>query len=912
MKKRHWALLTALFTLQGAVAQTLPSDMTKTVEVGGITEYRMTNGMKVLLFPDPSSPKTTVNITYLVGSRNEGYGETGMAHLLEHMMFKGSTQHKNVPQELAEHGAAANGTTWFDRTNYYETFPASDENLNWALSLESDRMVNSFIARKDLDSEMTVVRNEFERGENSPTGILEERVLSTAYLWHNYGNPTIGARSDIENVPIERLQDFYHRYYQPDNAVLIVAGKFDPQDTLKLISQKFGAIPKPSRALQADYTAEPTQDGQREVELHRVGDQKVVTVGYHVPAGTAKDFAAVDVLGEVLTDTPSGRLYKALVETKIATSVSGGAYQLHDPGILLLEAETRKDGDLDKMEKVLQQTVQGMISSPPTDAEVERAKTALLQGMEKTQRDSRRLALQLSEWVGLGDWREFFLYRQNLQKVTKADVAAAAAKYLKTSNETVGRFVPTDKPDRVDITPVDKQEMENALANLKVENSVSVGEDFEPTPANIKERTQYFKVGDGIEVALLPKKTRGETVNFNADFEFANEAAVQNLGGVAAFTGAMLMHGTKTLTREQIKDRLTELSASGSVSGDYESVSAHFSAIRGSLPEVIHLSADMMKNPSFPAEELETLRAGYLQSLEEAKSEPSNQASMKIDSFLNPYPKSDPRSATTIEEDMAEAKSIKLAQIKDFHDKFYGANRGQISIVGDFDPDEIRPILEKEFGTWKNTQAPAYQRMADKMKTIDKGESATVLIPDKTNAVYYAQMKLPITDNDPDYAALRLANYIIGGGFLNSRLATRVRQQEGLSYSIQSGLSADSQDPVGSFSVYAIAAPENMGKVKTAIAEELARALRDGFTAEEVEAAKRGYLESLKVARSQDGNLAAVLSNYMLIDRDVMWLADWDKKIAALTPEQLHAAVKKHLDLSKLSVVTAGTLPEGK
>ncbi len=310
-------LLCLLLSVASAFAQA-----EKITSVEGITEYRLqSNGLRILLFPDLSKPTITVNITYLVGSRLEDYGETGMAHLLEHMLFKGSTKHPNVPKELQDHGSRPNGTTWFDRTNYFETFQASDANLEWALDLESDRMVNSFVARKDLDSEMTVVRNEYESGENSPMNVLEERVLSTAFLWHNYGKSTIGARSDIENVPIQRLQAFYRNYYQPDNAILTVAGKFDEARTLGLITKYFGPIPKPQRVLQSNYTSEPTQDGERSVTLRRVGEVQGVVVAYHVPPGSHPDFAPLDVATEILGDSPSGRLYKALVETKKAASV---------------------------------------------------------------------------------------------------------------------------------------------------------------------------------------------------------------------------------------------------------------------------------------------------------------------------------------------------------------------------------------------------------------------------------------------------------------------------------------------------------------------------------------------------------------------------------------------------------------
>ena len=220
----------------------------RTIE--GITEYRLSNGLQVLLFPDPSQETITVNITYRVGSKHENYGETGMAHLLEHLVFKGTPRHKDIPKELTDHGAEPNGTTWTDRTNYFETFSANDENLNWALDLEADRMVNSFIAKKDLDSEMTVVRNELENGENSPFRVLIQRMLAASFDWHNYGKSTIGARSDLENVRIENLKAFYKKYYQPDNATLVVAGKIDQTKTIELVNKYFSKISRPQRELQ--------------------------------------------------------------------------------------------------------------------------------------------------------------------------------------------------------------------------------------------------------------------------------------------------------------------------------------------------------------------------------------------------------------------------------------------------------------------------------------------------------------------------------------------------------------------------------------------------------------------------------------------------------------------------------------
>src|SRR5579863_8226957 len=291
-------IVTAAFS---ALSQTLPQGVEKKATLGGITEYDFANGLRVLLFRDPSSPKLTVNMTYLVGSRFEGYGETGMAHLLEHMNFILTTGGRSIKKELTDHGAQWNGTTDYDRTNYFETITACDDNLKWALGLEADRMVNMRIEKQLLDTEMTVVRNEFERGENNPNSIMEERVNATAYLWHNYGKSVIGSRADIEKVPIDKLAAFYRKFYQPDNAVLVIAGQFDASKALAYVAQTCGSIPRPARKLDTPYTIEPTQDGERYVELRRVGENPSIAIAWHAPALSNADSAALEVLGGIMS-----------------------------------------------------------------------------------------------------------------------------------------------------------------------------------------------------------------------------------------------------------------------------------------------------------------------------------------------------------------------------------------------------------------------------------------------------------------------------------------------------------------------------------------------------------------------------------------------------------------------------------
>ncbi|WP_431244630.1 M16 family metallopeptidase [Flavobacterium sp. P21] len=280
--------LSSVYAQKPAAPKETPKFITN---VEGVKEYSLKNGLKVLLIPDASQSNMVVNIVYNVGSRNEGYGEKGMAHLLEHMLFKSTKNLGDIKKMLSDKGGNANGTTWYDRTNYYEVFPSNDENLKWSIQMEADRMVNATILQTDLDKEFSVVRNEFEIGENDPDRILQERIVSTAYLWHNYGNSTIGSKEDIERVKANTLRVFYEKYYQPDNATLIVAGKFDEQKTLQYIGQYFGAVPRPKRVLDKTYTIEPAQDGEKFVELKRAGESKNVGALYHTVSYADKDYA---------------------------------------------------------------------------------------------------------------------------------------------------------------------------------------------------------------------------------------------------------------------------------------------------------------------------------------------------------------------------------------------------------------------------------------------------------------------------------------------------------------------------------------------------------------------------------------------------------------------------------------------
>ena len=888
---------------QQKTAATKPgaSGAVKVTSAEGITEYKLPNGLHVLLFPDPSKPTITVNITYLVGSRMEGYGETGMAHLLEHMMFKGSTHHPKVPDELTAHGANPNGTTSYDRTNYFETFSATDENLNWGLSLEADRMVNSFIADKDLKSEFSVVRNEFESGENNPSAILEERVLSTMYLWHNYGKSTIGSKEDIEKVPIKNLQAFYKKYYQPDNAVLLVAGKIDEQKTLALVMKYYGSIPKPTRVLEPTYTIEPVQDGERSVVLNRVGDVQSVSCAYHIVAGADNDYAAFDVLNEVLTNQPNGRLYQSLVKTELATGVGADDPGLKDPSYFYISADVLKDKSIDKAKDAMFKTIDELQTKPVTSEEVEKAKNKIIKGFEEMYRNSEYIGLTLSEFISQGDWRIAFLYRDNVKKVTADDVNRVVKAYIMNSNRTIGEFIPTANPVRAALPT--QPDVATLLKDYKGQQALASAEAFDPSPANIEKRTERGTIPGGAKYALLSKTTRGNTVEARITLRIGDEKTLENKATIASLAAAMLKRGTKNHTMAQINETLDKLSSSVYIYGYGQTVTISVKSTKANLSQTLDLVNEMLHEPSFPDDELKTLKNENISQLEQERSEPQSIAFREYTRVVSPKPKGNIKYTMTVDEEVAATNDASNKEIKSFYKSFYNSSNATAAFVGEFEPAMVKEQLNKMLGNWN---APmAYTRIPDTYDDVAP-QYKEIKTPDKKNAMMVCGMNVKMRDDNADYPAMIMGDFIFGGGFLNSRLATRIRQKEGISYGVGSWLQINTKDESGAFGSYAIYNPENKTKLETAWNEELDKMLKEGVNEQELKQAKAGYVQYRENSRAEDGQLAGKLNNYLFLDRTMNWDKTVDDKLQKLSVAEINSAMKKFLSKDKITYVKAG------
>ena len=872
--------------------------------VEGVKEYSLNNGLKVLLIPDASQSNMVVNIVYNVGSRHEGYGEKGMAHLLEHMLFKSTKNLGDIKKMLSDKGGSANGTTWLDRTNYYEVFPSTDENLKWSVEMEADRMINATILQTDLDKEFSVVRNEFEIGENNPDGVLQERILSTAYLWHNYGNSTIGSKEDIERVKANTLRVFYEKYYQPDNATLIIAGKFDEQKALQYIGQYFGAIAKPKRVLNKTYTIEPAQDGEKYVELKRAGDSKNVGALYHTAAYVDKDYAAIDALGEILTSDPSGYLYKALVETQKVSSIYFWQPTTRDASFMYFGVAVPNDKDVVATKDLVRTELDKIASTKYTDEDVNRAKAKLIKQIEGVKNNTISFAINLTEIIGAGDYRLGFLYRDAIENLTKEDIQRVAERYFRSNNRTIGIFVPSKDEQRVKPSEYTDEQLAAFTKDYKGKALEKETAAFEASIKNLKQNFVEGKLSNGAKYGLIKKEIKGGKVQASFKFPVSNEKDLAGKTNTGAILAQLLKTGTKTKTKEQISDRLDQLKSSLSFNYSGQNLTVNINTYKESFKEVMEILGDLLVNSTFPQNELTKTINEYNTYLESSLNDPQAVAFVQVSKQTEEYAKESIFYTSTVQEQIDAYKKIKQSEIVDFYNNILGGNNGFGSVVGDLDAKTTGEILENTFGKWNSkSKYVMAQPTFFETKKLDK----EFITPDKENAVAIGKISFKMNLKSPDYPAFVMANEMLGsGGFLTARIPMRLREKEGISYGAGSFINVPVTNDVAYWLYYAFLNPTKKSAVETAAKEEISKALKDGFTAEELKSNLTSWLNERKTRLGNDGTLIALTNSYLQYGTPLEDYDTLESKVKALKIEEINAVLKKYISLDKMTSIYAG------
>ncbi|WP_306354094.1 M16 family metallopeptidase [Flavobacterium sp. '19STA2R22 D10 B1'] len=872
--------------------------------VEGVKEYALNNGLKVLLIPDASQSNMIVNIVYHVGSRHEGYGESGMAHLLEHMLFKSTKNLGDIKKMLSDKGGNANGTTWLDRTNYYEIFPSSDENLRWSLEMEADRMIHSTILQSDLDKEFSVVRNEFEIGENSPESVLMERIVSTAYLWHNYGHSTIGSKEDIERVKADRLRVFYEKYYQPDNATLVIGGKFEEKKALEYIGKYFSKIPKPKRILEKTYTVEPAQDGERFVELKRSGDLQIIGAAYHTASYADKDYPVIDALSEILTSDPSGYLYKALVETQKASGLYAYQPQVRDASYIYFNVNVPKDKNLDEAKKIFLSELDKIGTRKYTDQDVLRAKSKILKSIDATKNNTIGLSIALTEIIGSGDYRLFFLYRDAIEKLSLEDINRVAKKYFMPNNRTLGVFIPEKDQERVKSAEISDAEIAKLTQDYKGKKEEVETATFEASIPNIKKNLTENTLGNGFKFAILKKPVKGKKVIASFRFPVANLSALSGKSDIATMMAAMLKAGTKTMTKEQIQDKLDQMKTNINFGFSGQSLYVNVTTYQEYLQPTFDLLKQLLTDSTFPENELTKAITEQKTTIESSKNDPQSVVFTQVVRKTTDYPKDHIFYTASPDEALASLNTIKRKQLVDFYQSYLGANNGIGTVIGDLNVTDINLVISNTFGNW--TSKTKYEKVMPRFYASTK-INEKVITPDKENAAVCGIATFKMKSDDPDYPAFMMANEMLGsGGFMTSRIPTRLREKEGISYGAGSYLTVARDNDVSRLGLYAFFNPTMVDKVNESIQDELNKALTNGFTAEELKTSTGSWQSGRNTALGYDGFLTSFINNSLYDGTPLEEFDTLEAKVKALNVQQVNAAFRKYISLDKFSFIYAG------
>nr|WP_299381267.1 pitrilysin family protein [Allomuricauda sp.] len=910
--------------LQNSIAQKFDDKFTKIKELGGIEEYQYEpNGMNLLLVRDNSAPVVTVQIVYRVGSRHEVTGNTGSTHLLEHLMFKGTEKFNkrkgtSIDSKLNRIGAQMNATTWNDRTNYYETIPS--DKIEVALEIEADRMRNSLLLKEDKEAEMTVVRNEFERGENNPNSVLSKEIWATAYMAHPYHHSTIGWRSDIEKMPIEVLRKFYNTYYWPNNATLTIIGDFEKETLFKLVDKHFGKITRAPHEMPQPYTEEPPQYGPRKVVVKKPGQLGVISVAFKIPGRMHQDLPALKVLGEIIGSGTSSVINTEFIDKGLAFYGYAYTSNFKEVGLFTMSLGVDQNSDFEGINKKMLETLEKIKTEGVQQKDVDRIVSKLNAQTILSRDGSGSIAKQLTEAIAAGDWTDFVKGSDRLKSVTAEQVQKVAKKYLLEDQSTTGYFIPktsganpvgSQLPANFTSTEWDKhyyrhpdyREMpESSFENQNVHSESKLQREASD---RIKEETktgQFVReTVAGMDV-VTAKTGAKDFVTVAASFPIGSYF---NSGGnkyVPLLTARLLSKGTTKKDKFQFSQQLEKLGVSINVNAGTHKVDIGFKCLEKDLETVVSLLAEELRYPLFDAKELEILKQQILGNMQQGISDPATRANIALSQLI--YPADHPNYSKDIEVSMEDIKNIDTVQIRQFHKNYFGPKGMRLVAVGDVDTDALHIALKKSFFGWKGgINSDVVYREPQK----NKGDMKVVSIPQKPSAQLLIGQYTGLKRTDPDYLPFFVGNYTLGGGF-SGRLMRTVRDEDGLTYSIGTKHTGHDFGVGGNWSLSASFSPKLFQKGLDATMIQLKRWWKDGITEKELQDRKSNLTGKFKVGLSSTTGLAGAILTFLERGLQPDYVNQYPKDIEAVTLDQVNQAIKKYIDLNKLIVVKSGSL----
>ncbi len=887
------------------------SSINKVQVIENVTEYRLPNGLQILLIPDKSKTSIHTDMVYRVGSRNDREGEYGLAHLLEHMLYRpslhfvGKDGRPTSIEELINSGIQFEGKTELDHTRYIAHLQAKPEILDSVLRLEAFRMANATFDAQILwdpsknTGEKTVVRNELEIRENAPKVLLYEALFRSAFDRHSYRHLPIGNHHDIQAIQLARLKDFYKSYYRPDNASLIISGNFEPEQALQLIATHFKPIQKPTRPIQDIQHEEPPQSGKRVAELPRSNGPNVLAIAYHYPAIAHPDNLTLQVFTKIVTQE---RMRNFAFKHKLPYPASFDleARITKDPSLMIFSLSFGKANSYQEIQNGFAQVIESFHESPLKKEEFDLGKSLVLDEFNAIRKDSLKLANKLAEYSAAADWRLFYLHINLLTKISLSQVQAAAIKYHQVTNRTIAKMFQTEHTALVHIPKASdiRVQLNSIQAGEKIEFEPATSTDFELLQKDI----EYLNLDHGIKITLLPSKTRDQKLRISVRINFGNEQSLQNKSGQAP-CGECYIPNFDAYEARKFKESLPSYTYHRSGTETYASFSVEAKGKINHLSQFLKLAASYFEAPSINPLAIEQYKKSRLNELNKFKADPERVALNTAAKFFDPTSTSHILHVWNFDELIQQLEQLNEKNAKAFYQQFYGPQSANVVVVGDFDPKVMRQELKLLFDGWQ--AASPYKRIPSQSKPAQAIDQ-TIQIDSSQNSFLLGYYPIALNDEAAEYPGLLVANWIFGGAQIQNRLMSRIRFQEGLSYAIGSQLEGAEIDKSTRWLIYANCAPKNLLSVKQLLKDELAKAAQFGFTQRELDDAKKSLSAALDMQTLDIADLGEKLLHYQVIGRTLNYDIQLRKKIESLTLEELNAAFKKHIDPQKFAYFSAG------
>ena len=867
-----------------------------------VRKITLENGLTVITKEVHTAPVVSVQMWYKVGTRNEKAGVNGIAHQLEHMMFKGT---KSRPVQFGRLfsalGSDSNAFTSHDQTVYYGT--ADRNKLKALLTLEADRMQNAAIETKQLESEKQVVISELKGYENSPEYRLNREIMRAAFPNHPYGLPVGGTEKDVSKFTVEQVKQYYQNFYSPDNAVLVIVGDFQTTKTINAVKEIFGKIPlNQNTKLQEEIVIKnsDTAKSSNPIVLKQPGSAPLIQAVYPLPSAKHPDVPALDIMDYILAEGRNSRLYQALVDEGIASDVSASVISLQDAGWYELLVTANSNKNLSQIESIINRQIKDLTNEVSLE-ELNRAKAQLEASVILSNRDITSLAMQLgNDEATTGDYTYTDRYLAAIQKVTVQDVRRVAQKYLQQQRQTIGFFKPTQVKAK-EKTDNKQTSIENSedFSKSNIENT-DITKYLPPVDSTIASTSRIlpskFTLPNGLEILLLPDKSTS-TVTLGGYIKAGTEFDPQEKAGLASLVADNLINGTKDKDVLNIAKILEDCGASLNFDTYREGVYVEGESLSDDLSVLVKTLADVIKNPTFPAKELQLTRQQALTALKQDLDDPEEVAER---TFLQAvFPKTHPSHSFPSRESLQQ---ITRKDVVNFQKKHYRPDTTVLALVGDFEPAKVKKLIEKEFGNWQ-VSGKTPQIEYPPVNLPQSIVRVNPVVPGKAQAITFMGNKA-INRQDPRYYAAKVLNHILGGDTLSSRLGSQVRDRLGLTYGIYSNFLASKNS--GTFLIEMQTSPEDTNHAIASTRQLLEELHIKGVTPAEIETAKHNLIGNYNVSLASPDELTYRIIKNSVLGLDTEELRSYTEKIQAVTPAQVNQAARELLHPDKIVVVTAG------